>query len=262
MAEPNEKIATAVMTLLTNDRDHAWISAKDIMQSIKKTNTLTANERRKLNQKPVNQFLYAELKRGRGSRVERMDGPRPTWREARSAMQQQFHVESIPEAIANEPIRRTLVVIDLGNVHDCLQPMLALVVAEDTKDVNVLVYADRNCTATGGNAVEMLSIIRDTDGMPTAVCEFDSWSQTHIVVNMTYGRKFAWTRSESGLKSAADVHAIVDLGAALANKQPATVLIASCDNLFSCVSEVATRYNSENAVHCVRSWNELREYVE
>jgi hypothetical protein len=191
----------SVMEALGSER----LRALDIARKISLTRTM------------VNASLYSLLSTGN---VTRDAGVPPVW--SKTAVE-----ANIQEVVCASDLK-TLVIVDLGNIHDCLQHLIPYCKAGK---LQVKAYADM---------------------------AYNGYGVTPPLVEVS---GLSIHRASTDDKNSADVELIWDLAVLLETSTPLAVIVVTKDQGYRRIQELAQR-SGRHSLTLVTSWVELRNLVE
>jgi len=211
-----ESLQKAILVTLLASRDRR-MTAVEVMKEFKRQGTPKSR-------KDINHTLYEYLEPS-GLVIMEKTGGRPYWVVAERMWTQQITIPKESEDLSSE---RVSVLIDLGNVHDCLVPAARLL--EVDKGFDLYGYADLGTNPPGSDIYEQY-LVRENSGRP----------------------------------SGADIAMVMDATLLLERKKASTLIVLSNDKLLATFVDIArTRYSEVETILITgnKAWGELREYLE
>lgn len=201
--------ADKALTFLSDDKGH---SAIDIVRHL-------ASHQFTLERSEVNRWLYLQAQQGV---TKQIPGTPPTWFLARSP-EQKSEVKLLQAS-------KTIVVLDLGNIHDALKPLESYL--DTRKDLEIMAYADK---AYNGYGVS-----------PPANAKVYFWHNPGM------------------MRESTDVKLISDVAIRLHNSGSCHVIVATLDKVVAALKPIIEE-NSEKTGHkctVVGRWEELKLHIE
>lgn len=212
-----ESTENGIIIIILSSKDKK-MTAVEIMKKIKANNIKTTR-------KEINRILYKVLQSA--SIVEMIDtGGRPIWR----LLSDTNDEDSVNQEDESEVHPNTPVLIDLGNVHDCLIPAARLIEESDPSDLNLKCFANMGINPPGIGDHNKY-VVTDTTGQPNAA--------------------FVMMLSEAVL--------------ILEREETTHLILVSNDKMIKTFAALARQWYPEIEITLItgnKAWPELREYLE